>query len=154
LVSTMSGPELLGTFRASNYLGLRPSVPLYNHSSTHTVFSLLSSTISHRPEQAFNLTRRRSEYDVAPETRNPFDSTDSHMVSLSHSEIVLVRYTWAKQKLSFHGTWCPNFVCSIGWCSDRFRRYDGTSILLMECRYICEAHTRGATADLLDSLAR
>jgi len=103
-VSTMSGPELLGTFRASNYLGLRPSVPLYNHSSTRTVFSLLSSTISHRPEQAFNLTRRRSEHDVAPETRNPFDSTDSHMVSLSHSEMVLVRYTWAKQKLSFRGT--------------------------------------------------
>ncbi len=38
-----------------------PQPALYNRSSTLTVFSLLPSTISHWPEQTFNLVRQRSE---------------------------------------------------------------------------------------------
>jgi hypothetical protein len=109
-----------------------PQSALYNRSLTRTVSPLLSSTISHRSEQAFNLARRRPEHDVAPGTRNPFDSIDSRMVSPSHSEMVHVLYTRAKRKHSYRGARRPNFVRTISWCLDRFRLYDGTSLLLMQ----------------------
>ena len=46
-VSTMSGPELLDTFRAANAFGLHLQSALNNQSSILAVFSLLPSTISH-----------------------------------------------------------------------------------------------------------
>lgn len=32
----------------------------------------------------------------------------------------------------FRGARYSNVLCTIGWCLDRFQRYDGTSMLLIE----------------------
>ncbi len=45
--------------------------------------------------------------------------------------MALVRYTWVKQEPPFRGARHSTFVSAIRWCLDRFRLYDGTSMLLM-----------------------
>jgi len=96
-----------------------------HRSSILAVFSLLSSAISHRPKQSFNLTRQRSERGGVTKPGNPLASIPSRVDSLSHSEMVLVRHPWMQQESPVLGARYSNFASPIGWCLDQFRRYDG-----------------------------
>ncbi len=68
--------------------------------------------------------------------------------------MALVRYTWVKQEPPFRIVRRSNFVSPIGWCRNRFQRYDGTLMLLMARYNICYARAQRATAGLIDRLAR
>jgi hypothetical protein len=78
--------EVLGYVRAITASERHTLIHAPHCLSILTVFSLLPSAISHRPEQTFNLTRRRSEPVVVTESQNPLSSTPSPIDSLSHSK--------------------------------------------------------------------